>query len=188
MWCQHQKKKPKLVIWNLHRKPYICIKRPHNLVQMPQDEMINCRITCKNRLQANILMVYPKRPAPQGNHFLCSLSLYITHPSFGHQFQLFTQCQVYFQVSTFLLCHCIFPFSCNVLALHLLAFQAGSNVKCVWGPERVFWFLGGFLTHIFCLLCLHICFVSSPKKSGVIEQECEVSVQILWPLEWRGTN
>lgn len=131
------------VLWNLHRKPYACTKRPHKLMQLPQDWMINCRITFKNKLQATD--TGPKRPVPQGNNFLCSLSLYITHPSFGRQFQLFTCCQIYFQVSTFLLCHCIFPFSRNALALRLLALQApGSNVKCVWGLEGVCWFWGFF--------------------------------------------
>lgn len=144
--------------------------------------MINCRITFKNKLQATD--TGPKRPAPQGNNFLCSLSLYITHPSFGRQFQLFTCCQVYFQVSTFLLCHCIFPFSWNALALCLLALQApGSNVKCVWGLEGVCWFLGAFSSRIFCPLCLHSCSITSPKKSWCIKQESvHVNVHPLWPL------
>lgn len=106
-------------------------------------------------MQKQIIGKYPasllKKPAPQGNNFPCLLSLYITHPSFGHQFQLLSWCQVYFQVSTFLLCHCIFAFSCNVLALSLLALPAALNVKCLWGPERVFRFIYFifFLIHIF---------------------------------------
>lgn len=127
-------------------------------------------------------MVYPKRPAPQGNNFLCSLSLYITHPSFGHQFQLFTQCQVYFQVSTFLLCHCIFPFSCNVLALHLLAFQAGSNVKCVWGPERVFWFLGVFLTTFFAFCACTSASSVHPRKVVLLNKSVKYLCRSYGPL------
>lgn len=143
--------------------------------------MINGRITFKNKLQA--IDTGPKRPAPQGNNFLCSLSLHITHPSLGHQFQLFTCCQVYFQVSTFLLCHCIFPFSRNTLALPVLAPPApGSNVKCLWGLEGLSWFLGAFSSHNFCLLCLHGCSITSPKKGWCLKQECEVSVHPLWSL------
>lgn len=72
MWCHHQEKKKKkvilnscIVILNLLRKLYTCMRRPHKFMQMPQDEMINCRITCKNRLQTNILLVYSKSLLPR---------------------------------------------------------------------------------------------------------------------------
>lgn len=128
--------------------------------------MINCRITFKNKLQA--IDTGPKRPALQGNNFLCSLSLHITHPSLGHQFQLFTCCQVYFQVSTFLLCHCIFPFSRNTLALCLLARQApGLNVKCVGVLRECVGFLGLFQAIFFVFCACTAAPLLPSRKAGV---------------------